>query len=479
MLDLKENNTKFIKDLGWYLFGTLISMGIGFIKTPIFTRYFTPEEYGYLGIITITFSYISVFIYSWLASCLWRYYNAFKIKNDLKSLYSNMFSIFLSVSLLLLIISSIWYFLAENKTVKQLILLSFLLYFIKEFIGLYLIIIRLEGKALKYNLIHSLRAVLNFVLLYLMTFGYGYRITSVLISVIIIDVIVLLFIFLTNKENISFSIRNISSNILKMLFKFGSVGLITGFCYLLITSSDRYIIALFTDMSTVGIYNQVYNICQLSIIALITVYFNTINPSLNKELEVNFENSDYLISKYIYIFLLFGLPLVTYFCLFSKEMAIILLGEEFRSGDTIMPWIFLSAFLYGLVMFIELKFKFANKLKAIAIGMSIIAVLNIILNFIFIPLYSYKMAAITTFISYLFLFVYFYSQDSVSFFKNHKNVKHVILFITILFIQVVADLIIRKYFFISIFYTVVEGFVFLLIYLVILQKYIKKINVPM
>lgn len=478
-MDLKGNNTRFIKDIGWYLFGALIPMGVGFIKTPIFTRYFTPEEYGYLGIITITFSYISIFIYSWLASCLWRYYNAFKTKNDLKSLYSNMFGIFLSASLLLLIITGIWYFLAENKTVKQLIILSFLLYFIKEFIGLYLIVIRLEGKALKYNLIHSSRAVLSFAILYLMTFGYGYRITSVLISVIVIDVVVLLFIFLTSKENISFSVRSISRNILKMLFKFGSMGLIAGFSFLLITSSDRYIIVLFTDMSTVGIYNQVYNICQLSIVALVTVYFNTINPLLTRELEVNFKNSDDLISKYIYVFLLFGLPLVTYFCLFSKEMAVILLGEEFRSGDTIMPWVFISAFLYGLIMFIETKFKFADKLKAIATGVLIAAVINIILNFVFIPLYGYKMAAITTFISYLFLFVYFYSQDSAKFFKNYENVKHVILFLTIIFIQVVADFIIRKYFFINVFYTAVEGFVFLLIYLAILRRHIKKINVPM
>ena len=84
MTDLRLNNSGFVKDLSWYLLGTLIPMGIGFIKTPVFTRYFTPEEFGYLGLITITFSYISVFLYSWLSGCLWRYYNAYKEKKDLK-----------------------------------------------------------------------------------------------------------------------------------------------------------------------------------------------------------------------------------------------------------------------------------------------------------------------------------------------------------------------------------------------------------
>jgi len=51
MTNPEGNNKRFIVDMGWYLLGTLIPMGVGFVKTPIFTRYFTPEEYGYLGLV--------------------------------------------------------------------------------------------------------------------------------------------------------------------------------------------------------------------------------------------------------------------------------------------------------------------------------------------------------------------------------------------------------------------------------------------
>ena len=97
-----ENSKGFLTDMGWYLGGAVVPMVVGFFKTPIFTRYFTPEEYGYLGLIMITFSYISIFLYSWLSSCLWRYYNAYKLKNDLKTLYSNLLGIFLIASVALL-----------------------------------------------------------------------------------------------------------------------------------------------------------------------------------------------------------------------------------------------------------------------------------------------------------------------------------------------------------------------------------------
>lgn len=478
MIVSEENNSKFVKDMGWYLLGTIIPMGVGFFKTPIFTRYFTPEEYGYLGLITITFSYFSIFLYSWLASCLWRYYNAYKINNDLRNLYSNLFFIYLGASFVLLIIAGIWYFQAENPLVKQLIILSFITYFIKEFIGLYLIVVRLEGKALTYNLIHSSRAILSFGLLYVMTFGYHLRITAVLLSSIYVDILALIIILLFARGNLAFSIKSISNTTLKVLYSFGSVGLIANFCFLLISSSDRYIIALFGSMDDVGIYNQVYNICQLSVVALVTVFFNTVNPKLNKELEVNFEGSNKLNSNYLFVFLLFGLPVITYFSLFSKQIAFVLLGEEFRSGYTIMPYVFISAFLYGLFLFIEIKFKFAEKLKNIVIGMVLASIINIGLNFIFIPMYGYKWAAITTFISYLFLFFYFYIQDSLGFFKNRNFTKKILLSLFILLLQIIVDFILRSYYSVNLWQTIIEGILFLVIYIGIFKNEIRSLKIP-
>jgi O-antigen/teichoic acid export membrane protein len=478
MTDSKLNDSGFIKDLGWYLLGTLIPMGVGFIKTPIFTRYFTPEEFGYLGLITITFSYVSVFLYSWLSGCMWRYYNAYKEKNELKRLYSNLFFIFFSASLVLFIISAVWYLLAESSVVKQLILLSFIQYFIREIIGFYLIVARLEGKALKYNLIHSLRAILSFVILYMMAFGYHFRITSMLTSVIVVDAAVLLLLLLANQEKIAVSAKNISKPILSVLLRFGSVGLISNFCFMLVSSSDRYIIAMFTDMGSVGIYNQVYNLCQLSVVALVTVYFNTINPKMNRELEINLPNADVLLSKYLYAFLMIGLPMITWLSLFSKEISLILLGEDFRSGYTIMPYVFISAFLYGLFMFIEVKFKFADKLKNIAFGVIIASLLNIGLNFIFIPLYGYQWAAITTLIAYLFLLIYFYTQDSLSFFKNREYLKTSLSIIILLFVQVGFDRLLRSHYKLNLWQTILEGSLLLLMFLGLFYKKIVSLKIP-
>lgn len=477
-MEQQGNNKRFVIDMGWYLLGTMIPMGVGFIKTPIFTRYFTPEEYGYLGLITITFSYISIFLYSWLSSCLWRYYNAFKHKNDLSGLYSNMFFLFLVSSLLMLFISGVWYVIADKTLVKQLILLSFAQFVYKEFISLYLITIRLEGRALRYNLIHSSRAILSFVVLYVMTFVMHYRITSVLISAILVDVAVLFVVVFLGNEKVRISLKKISKETMRLLLKFGSIGLVSNFFFLLITSSDRYIIALYNDMSTVGIYNQVYNICQLSVVALVTVYFNTINPKLNKELELNFNNANSLMANYIFVFFMFGLPIVTYLSMFPKQIAMILLGEEFRSGYTLMPYIFISAFLYGLFLFIEVKFKFADKLRNIAIGVILASILNIILNFTLIPLYGYQWAAISTLIAYIVIIIYFFGQDTLGFFKNKTFARYTVLFLAVLLSQVAFDYYIRTQIQLNFWQTIVEVLIFGLIYFGVIYKPLKKLKIP-
>lgn len=477
-MEHQGNNKRFVIDMGWYLLGTMVPMGVGFIKTPIFTRYFTPEEYGYLGLITITFSYISIFLYSWLSSCLWRYYNAYKHKNELSSLYSNLFFLFLSASVVMLFISAIWSVIADKTLVKQLILLSFAQFIFKEFISLYLITVRLEGKALRYNLIHTSRAILSFVVLYVMTFEMHYRITSVLISAIAVDVAVMMVVVFVGNEKIRIAFRNVSKETLGLLLKFGSIGLVSNFFFMLISSSDRYIIALYNDMATVGIYNQVYNICQLSVVALVTVYFNTINPKLNKELELNFEKANSLMTNYLFVYFMFGFPLITYLSMFPKQISMILLGEEFRSGYSLMPYIFISAFLYGLFLFIEVKFKFADKLRNIAIGVILASVLNILLNFTLIPLYGYQWAAISTLIAYVVIILFFFGQDTLGFFRNKSFTWYSVIFLVVLIVQVAVDYYIRKHIQLNVGQTIVEVIIFGSIYFGIIYKPLKKLKIP-
>ncbi len=462
---------KFYSDLLWYFIGSIVPAIIVFFRLPIFTRYFTPEEYGYYSLVTSTFSYLSMVLFAWISSCMWRFYTESVKNSTVNALYSNL--IFLSIisSCSLLLISLGWLVFVKSTLVFRLVTLSFLQLTSGQVLSLYLIIVRIKERAFFYNLIYSLQAIGAFALLFYFAFSIGFRIESILIGQVIINVLLILIVLLTIRKFPRISLSLVTSKYMKELLTYGAVGLYSSLGILILTTSDRYIIALYADIGSVGIYNQVYMLGQFSIYHLVTVYFNTINPKFVKLLTFKPQDMKEQISAYIHFFIFILLPLVVYFSMFSRQMAFILLGEKFRSGYHMIPFIMLSSFLYGLTLFNEAKLKFENRFRPFIVGMTIACLVNIGLNFLLIPLYGYQTAAITTLIAYLILYIWFYVVDAIKY-VNLNLLKQLLPMIFIILLQIGIDLFLRKILELKIneWYTFAEGFLFLLTYYLLNKK---------
>ena len=194
---------------------------------------------------------------------------------------------------------------------------------------------------------------------------------------------------------------------------YGSAGLLLNLSILSLSYFDRYIIAFFYELEEVGIYDQVSKISQLSVIALVTIYFNTINPVLFRRLELDFQGSLESMKSYVFTFVFFGVPIVFYLSLFSEELATLLLGINFREGYVMMPYFFMGSFLYGLCNFFELRLKFSNRIKKLSLIALCIASINIVLNIFLVRSFCYQWAAFTTLISYVILFVILLSTSLI------------------------------------------------------------------
>ncbi len=475
-----NNNAKtsFLKDFSWYFLGSFLPLAIGFVKTPIFTRHFDKESFGYLGLVTITFSYFGMLLFSWIASCLWRYYHNYRDQKTLYKLYSNLFFLFLLGLFLLIVITSFWYTISEHYLTKQLIFYSFFHLIINQLFLYYMVVVRLQGRASFYTIMNSLRSCISLVLALLLVFIHKVDIVALVISLVITDALIILLLAIINPANINLKFGVLSKIILKRLLNYGLAGLIINIGFLVITTSDRYIIAWLTNIENVGVYDQVYKIGQLSILALVTIYFNTINPALLNKLEVDYNNSIELIRKYIKAMFLYGFPIVIYLGLFSKEISDILLGEEFRSGYTIMPFVFLAAYIYGISNFYELRLKFSNKLKRLGLIVISTALLNVVLTFIFVYFYGYKFAAITTLLVYLVLITAFHFYDKSVLRTNSNQRITIVKVLVVLGAQVLLFVIANQQFNMSLFYSILLGLCFIIVYFVIFRKEILAIKIP-
>jgi O-antigen/teichoic acid export membrane protein len=459
--------TQQIRDFFYYLSGALILALIAIVRLPVFTSHFTPAEFGVFSLVSITYTYLSVALYNWITSCLYRYFHEYLENRQQTVLFSSIVFLFMVASLILFLVSVCWYFLAGNADLRRLVITAFCFLFTNQVFNMFLVIYKLQGRALNYNLYQVIQAGFSFMLILLLIFRMDQRIEAIFSGQVIMNVLLLGFLTIKNRHMLKMlSPRFVSTAMIRKLMHFGFIGFISSAGIFILISSDRYIIALFEDISRVGIYNQVYQVGQVSVYFLVTVFFNTITPGFNKILTRYSAENEKTLQYYVNAFVLLLLPVTFFVSLFAKQVAEFLLGEAFRQGYAMIPWIVVSSFIYGLTLFNETKMKFEQHFRSVVWGVILACVLNAGLNFILIPLLGYTWAAISTFIAYLFLFVFYYLKDDFAFFGDVQLIRILRIIASVLIVEGFADLLFRNVIGIHVnkWLTLFEAFVFLAIY---------------
>ena len=237
-------------------------------------------------------------------------------------------------------------------------------------------------------------------------------------------------------------IYKLTKDTLQKIFRYGFTGLLVNVFALILYNSDRYFIALYFDIDSVGIYNQNYIIAQTAISAITMAFFNSISPDFNHCLTVDIKNSAAFISKKMFSYILLMAPITIILSLFAFEFNYFLLGQKFHSGYPIISYVTVSLFLFGWTTFSETKLKFANRLWTVIIGFSSACIINVSLNLFFLRKFDYSWAAVTTLIAFVFLFIYFIILDRESY---HEFIRSYYNDLIILTFTLVIILILNKW----------------------------------
>ncbi len=164
--------------------------------------------------------------------------------------------------------------------------------------------------------------------------------------------------------------------------------------------SDRAMISRFVGDSEVGIYGLLYSVSSLSLLV-----WNAINASFVPYLYQNMENKgkeksiQTMASGLLGTYALVAIAIT----FFAPEIVRILATEEYYQAIYIAPPIAAGVFLTSVSHMYSNILLFFRKSKAIMIISVTAALTNVILNFIFIPIYGYMAAAYTTLIAYIIL----------------------------------------------------------------------------
>ena len=184
---ISSGKNTFLRHFVWYLSGAIFPLLINFIKTPIFTRHYSAEDFGILGLVLISVGYLSTVLFSWLTSCLWRFYPKFNIQKKLDQLYHNLIFLYVITSIIMLVLAFLATQFFSNNLINNLIYAAAFHFILREFLNLYFIILRLKGKSKRYNLLISLQTILSFILLIIMSFVLHFDIAAMIYSLVLID----------------------------------------------------------------------------------------------------------------------------------------------------------------------------------------------------------------------------------------------------------------------------------------------------
>ena len=173
---------------------------------------------------------------------------------------------------------------------------------------------------------------------------------------------------------------------------------------IVLTQSDRIMIGRMAGDAESGIYSIAYMIASMVLMIVNAVNSSFVPYTFQRLKDENYESVNKA-SKLLYL----GIALLCVGAMgLAPEVILIVGGAKYADATVIVPSVSASVFfifVYTLFSNVEYHYK---KTKWIGAATLAAACLNVLLNWVLIPIFGYTVAGTTTLVSYLFLAVFHY-----------------------------------------------------------------------
>ncbi|MBR2247911.1 MAG: oligosaccharide flippase family protein [Clostridia bacterium] len=379
----------------WFLVCTFMQKAINVITTPIFTRLMSPSEFGEYSIYSSWYSIFAVFITLNLSAGVFMR-GLLKYKGKEKEFVSSMqFLTFVLVifwiSLYLLFSKEINYL---TKLNTQRTILMILTIWLSTIYGFWAAKQRFDFQYRKIVPITIGVLILGQLLGMALMNILSDKVNARIIGTFIMDFIFFFGLFVSD---IYKGKRLIDFNIWKYALMF-NIPLIPHYLsQVILNSSDRIMIERLVNTSSAGIYGLAYSISQVMTM-FNTALAQTEEPWLYKKIENKKIDSIKPIAIISFIFIaIVNLLLI----LLAPEIISVFAPKAYYEARWIIPPTAMSVYFSFSYYFFAVFEYYYEKTNTIALASGIGAVLNIVLNYIFIPIYGYFAAGYTTLVCFI------------------------------------------------------------------------------
>lgn len=202
---------------------------------------------------------------------------------------------------------------------------------------------------------------------------------------------------------------------LKKYYTYGFLMVSAGLMAWIVDSSDRFIIARYLGTEELGVYQVAYSL-GAQIHQLAAPLFATLMPFVTGAINAgNREKAQYHLEQSYKILLLVFVPALVLLSLNSNDLLSVLTTPEFVRGAVIMPFVATGLALWQIAGVYTYNLHAHKRGHVLIISVGSAAIVNVGLNFLFVPKYGIIGAAVSTLIAYLTAFVlnWYFSRQSL------------------------------------------------------------------
>ena len=449
---MKKNYKELFSNLVVFAMSNIGTKLILFFLVPIYTKYMTSSEYGVAELIVTTTGLVIPLVTLAINEAVYRFTidKNTEDKEVLRCFY-HVYIISICITILITIV------LLCIPSIRKYAFLFALIIIFSIINDGYALFVKGRGKNKVFaidNIVYV--AVLTLCnLLFLIKFNMS--INGYLFAIIVAKFISLIYLMVFGKSPKWVSFLKIDHVLLKRMLMYSIPLLFNSLNWWVISSSDKYMLNYMVNSSEVGLFTVASKIPAL-VNVVTTVFTEAWTISSIKEHEEG-AGSDFYNSVFEIYSICMAL-LVSFIMLIARPFMKIYVTQDFYSAVVFLPTLLMGAYYLGYSTFIGVTFSTVMKSEIIMKSSLYAAVINIILNFMLIPILGGLGASIATMGTYMVISFYRYIKAQKYMPVSFSKIKFVMTIIILLFQQIMVTLNI-KWVYVSIICIVLLVFIYL------------------
>lgn len=389
-----------IKDSFIYSLGRVASSLIGFFLIPVYTRIFTPGDYGTIELLFTFQGFLLAFLILGTDGAQTRYFYDSDQKEYRREIVSTILYFRLLwgavvVAVCVLAASAFNQFLFNGEIPNTYFYVIFLATLFSVILNCLVAVYRLLLRPKPYLAITLSQSLLSAAIIILLVVYFKQGIQGYLIGYAVSILLLIPVAILLLRDYVSFKF---SRSLINKMLKFGIPLMPTGIAIWVMNFADRYFLSQITTLDEVGLYAVGAKFGMA--IGLITQSFRmawtplALSVAKEPDAKLFYRNvaEMYLVGTSFIIIMLTGM---------SKLVMIVMTQPDYYAGYIVVGILAYGAVFYGLYTISTLGIWLGERTVFVTVAIVISAGLNIGLNIAFIPIWGMIGAAVATLVAYI------------------------------------------------------------------------------